>query len=329
MKAYITNKLLSFTVVLLCIFSTLAFFGYGYKQWQAILLFIIIFGYAHFFLGFYYQLKSFLQKSQPWQYFVTFSLLTFFSIGLAYVLIQYLGFVAALFIGFMYFLFHGMLNEQTLVLRQTNIKVPLLFMVALGIFVMSLLTYSVPDETFMFNQYLQFVNLDELSVRYLFEVYYVSLSNFTHVYFWGCVLSFVTLFFAWRRFGFPRLTLFLALTFISITGLVVAFGPPAYIYVYLFVVGYHFMTWLLFYLVEMKKRGDTVYKKFILHNVLILLPFLGAAYLFFQPNTPVFVYRIFDYNLFVVMTYIHISTSFLNDEWLQKLQAKLLDRFNR
>lgn len=327
MKTYVSNKLLSFVGVFLCIFITLALFGYGEKQWQAILLAIIIFGYGHFFLGFYYQLKSFLRKPHPWMYFTTFSLLTLFSVGLASVLFEYVGLTVALAVGLLYFLFHGLLNEQTLILRQTGIKVPLLFMTALGIFVISLLAYSMPDETFFFDRQLQFMELNDFWVTYLFETYFFGLANFTYLFWGGCGLSILILIYSWRRYGFKKLTIFLTTMMVVITALVVMFGSPSYIYVYLFVVGYHFMTWLLFYLVEMKKRGSAVYRGFVLQNLLILLPFIYLAHLFFQPNTPEFVYTIFDYNVFVIMTYVHISTSFLNDEWLQKIQSAIFARF--
>lgn len=325
MNTYITNKVVSFLGVVLCIALTFIFLGNSMEQWQAILLSIIIFGYSHFFLGFLYQIKSFFRKPNPWQYMITFSVLTIFSVALAFFIFKYLGFVPALLIGFLYFLFHGLLNEQTLILRQTGIKVPLIFIVSLGVFVMTLLTYSIPDQTFFFDRYLQFEKLNDFLVTYMFNNFYLNIVYFKPVFVVGCVLSGLVLLFAWLKYGFGKLASFLAVTFSVIAVLVFVFGPPAYIYMYLIVVGYHFMTWLLFYLVEKKKLGQEEYRKFIKQNVLMVLPLLVLAYLFFQPNPPSIVFVVFDYQLFAILTYVHISTSFMNDAWLQRIQTGFFD----
>lgn len=329
MTTYIANKIYSFLGVLVCIAATYAVFGNTVEQWQAILLSIIIFGYGHFLLGFFYQIKGFFRKPNPWQYVGTFVFLTVFSIGLTYTLFVYVGFVAALFIGFLYFLLHGLLNEQTLIERQTGHRVPLLHLSALAIFVIALLTYSVPDRTFFFDQYLQFADMNEFVVAFVFEQYYLSLAYFTQVFWIGFGLSMLTLLVAWIKYRYTQLTIFLLGALTAATVAVYMFGPPAYIYMYVFVVGYHFMTWLLFYLVEMKKRGRAVYRKFILHNVLAVAPFLIAGYYFFQPQTPVLAYLLINYQVFVAMTYVHISTSFLNDEWLVRLQDRFYGLFSR
>jgi len=104
--------------------------------------------------------------------------------------------------------------------------------------------------------------------------------------------------------------------------LIETYGSPAYIYAYVVVVCYHFMTWLLFYLVEMKKRGPVIFRAFLFHNVLILAPLIYVATLFTLPYPPDFAYVVFDYKYFVIMTYIHITTSFINNEWMQQLQTK-------
>ncbi len=327
MQTYVTNKLLSFLGVFTCIAVTYFFFGDTTKQWQAILISIVVFGYGHFLLGFYYQLRGFLRKPDAWKYFCTFGFLTLFSIVFSYVLFYYAGFVAALFLGFLYFLFHGLLNEQTLISRQTGHMVPLLYLAALAIFVIALLTYSIPDKTFFFDRYLQFADLNNFWVTYIFERYYLSLERFTQVFWIGFVLSLITLGVAWIKYRLTKLALFLLVVLTVITGVVFVFGQPAYIYMYLFVVGYHFMTWLLFYIVEMKKRGRVPFRNFLIHNTLVLLPFLVGAYYFFQPEPPAFTQVLFDYQLYITATYVHISTSFLNDEWMVQLQNRFFSFF--
>lgn len=326
MSTYVTNKLLSFSGVFACLGITFALFGNTVDQWQAILISIVIFGYGHFLLGFYYQLKGFTRKEKPGRYFVSFAVLVGLSLVASYLLFVYAGFAAALFIGFLYFLFHGLLNEQTLIERQTGEWIPLAYLTALAIFVISLLTYSVPDETFFFDRQLQFMDLNEFWVKYLFEKYYLSLAYFSQIFWIGFSISLAVLGYAWWKTRRTRLTIFLAATIVLSTALVAMFGPPAYIYMYVFVVGYHFMTWLLFYVVEMNRRGKTQLRLFLFHNLIILVPFVYAAFLFFQPRPPEAVYWVFDYFFFVTATYVHISTSFMNDQWFTTLQERVFTR---
>jgi hypothetical protein len=329
MTTYIANKLNSFLGVFICIAFTYALFGNTVAQWQAILITIVIFGYGHFLLGFYYQIKGFFRKENPWQYVGSFVFLTLLSISLSYALFYFAGFAAALFIGFLYFLLHGLLNEQTLIERQTGHVVPLLHLGALAIFVIALLTYSIPDKTFFFDQHLQFTDVSLMAVTFIFEQYYLGLAAFGQIFWIGFGLSLLTLLISWFKYGYTKLTFVLLGAIVGATAAVSVYGPPAYIYMYVFVVGYHFMTWVLFYLVEMKKRGSTVYRKFIFHNVLAVAPFVIAAYFFYQPNTPALAYALLNLQLFVVMTYIHISTSFLNDEWMVDLQDRFFRLFSR
>jgi len=326
MQTYTLNKILSLSAVFACIGLTFWWFGSTTEQWQAILLAIVGLGYGHFILGFLYQIKGFFCREYPWQSVATFVTLVILTVGFVYTILMVAGFVATLFIGFTYFLFHGLLNEQTLIERQTSEVVPLLFLGALAIFVMSLLTYSVPDQTFFFDRQLTFIPMNELLLRFAFESMYVSLEQFSYVFWVGMVSSLLLLFLAWFLYGYGKLTVFLMTTIVGVTGLVTLFGPPLYIYMYLLVVGYHFMTWLLFYLHEMKKRGKVQYRTFVVQNIAVLLPFIIGAYLFFTPQTPQLVYWLFDYQFFVLFTYIHISTSFMNDAWLQNMQSFVFTR---
>lgn len=329
MKVYITNKIISLLVVLLCIAAAYFWFGNTVEHWQVILITLIIFNYGHFFLGFYYQLKSFLRKPNPWQYYITFVFMSLVSIGLVLVMFKLLGFIPSMLIGLAYFLLHGLLNEQTLILRQTGIKVPLLFITALTVFIISIFAYSIPDKTFFFNRYLEFWQLNDFLVTMIFNDYYLNLIYFKQIFIVGSAVSAAILFFAWLKFGFGKLTTFLACVFVVLTGLIIVFGPPTYLYMYFLVVGYHSVTWLLFFLVEKKKQSENAYRNFVIQNVLFTIPLIGLAYLFFQPNPPSIVYWVFDYNLFVILTYVHISTSFMNDAWLQKIQALVFNRFSK
>ena len=162
----------------------------------------------------------------------------------------------------------------------------------------------------------------------IFEKYYLGLAYFSQIFWVGYGLSIATVGLAYYRFGFSKLTLFLITVISLVTGAVFFLGPPQYIYMYVFVVGYHFMTWLLFYIVEMRKRGQVQLRTFILQNILVIAPFLIGGYLFLASGQQTAAW-LFDYQLYITATYIHISTSFLNDEWLITLQEKFFGLFGR
>ena len=327
MYQYLSNKILSFLAIAVFLWWTLSYFGPNIIGWQVILLGIVIFGHGHFFLGFFYQLRGFLRHPKPKQQFITFIALTLFSVGLVFCLTEYFNLATALFVGFVYFLFHGLFNEQTLAERQTGERVPIGFFYALLIFILGLVFLSLPDKTFFFDRSLQFLPLSAEYATRIFETNYASVSTLTTV-FWGSVfLSSFVLIISWWRHRYHKLTVFMGLVILLGSLSVVLVGVPAYIYLYLFVVGYHFMTWFIYYVVEMRKRGTKAYWQFIFQNVVILVPLVYIANQFFLPYPPNYVYVIFDYSYFVLLTYIHISTSFMNDTWLQNLQAKVFTRW--
>lgn len=328
LRTYITNKIVSLGSMAALILGSFLLLGYTTTQWQVILLSLIIFGYGHFLVGFYYQLLSFKKKPQPKRQFFTFIFLAVFSIALTQVLFTYVGYALALFIGFMYFLLHGLFNEQTLIERQSGIRVPLIYIGSLVIFVMSLLTYTIPDPTFFFTRLLQFVPVDLFTMSQSFIAWGIPMDSFKIVFWFGMVLSFLILIYAWIKHRFHQLALFLAATYVLVLAATVFIGAMPYIYMYLIVVGYHFMTWFLFYFHEMSKRGRKALSGFIYLHVMVLLPFMVTAILFFTvPSVSDWALVLIDYKYFTIATYVHITVSFMNDKWCQTLIDKVFNYF--
>lgn len=328
MSSYVTNKLLSLAAVFLYIFVTYLIYGNTKSQWQSILICLLIFGYAHFFVAFYYQIKSFGRSPNPTIHYYSFLALTFVSVGISFLAFKIVGFAAALFIGFLYFLLHGSLNEKTLILRQTTLNVPHGHMAALAIFFISLLIYSVPDKTFFFNPDLTFTNVNNFMVTYLLNNFYIKTSYFPIIFWSGISLSSVTLLVSWWRNKFNKTTLFLAFSFLSMSLMTVIFGAPIYIYTHFIIVGYHFVTWLIFYFIEMWRRGRQVFNKFLIINTAVFLIFILIAYSHFSVDKNTLGAFFFDYRVFTIFTYIHISTSFMNDDWFKSFEQKLANYFS-
>jgi hypothetical protein len=326
-KAYKINKIISLSWVFVVIALSSLWFGYVETQWQFILLTLMTFGYAHFIVGFIYQCKSFFRKPNTKQHLITFGVLAIATVIFAEVLFSLAGYAFAMFVGFAYFLLHGLFNEQTLIKREGGIHVPLLYIWSLAIFIMSLLTYTVPDPTFLFDRALAFAPVDTFLMTVTFAGMGMSLAAFPYIFWSGMFLSFVVLWWAWSKTKNHQLTVFLGGSYLLIILATVFWGALPYIYMYFLVVGYHFMTWFLFYVRQMKGRAGNALQEFSALHIVILIPFLVGGWLFFTSNTPDWVFTIFDYKYFVVATYVHISVSFMNDEWFQKLQDRLFLSF--
>jgi hypothetical protein len=324
LKNYSLNKIISLGWVLVVTVVTGLWLGFVEPQWQLILLILITFGHAHFLIGFYYQVKSFWRRPDPWQQLFVWLVLALVTLIGTVLIFEHLGYVAAMFIGFMYFLLHGLFNEQTLIQREAGMFVPLIYIFSLAVFIMSLLTYTVPDPTFLFSRSLEFVPVDNFVFVQTFKALGLNLVIFPYLFWGGMVLSFCILFLAWWQSRRHHLTLFLFSSYCLILALTVIFGALPYIYMYFVVIGYHFMTWFIFFLREFARRSTKLLREFLIIHGLVLVPFLLGGWLFFAPDTPNWTYVIFDYKYFVIATYIHITTSFMNDGWFQRLQARCL-----
>lgn len=328
LQAYIANKSISLGSMALLILGSFLLLGYSTIQWQVILMFIIIFGYGHFLVSFYYQLMSFKKKSKPSRYFLTFIFLAILSIVFAQFLFSYVGYGLALFIGFMYFLIHGLFNEQTLIQRQSGIAVPLVYIGSLAVFVMSLLTYTIPDPTFFFTRTLQFMPIDTFVMTQSFREWGFSMLSFKLIFWSGVALSSTILFYAWLKHRLNAVSVFLASSYTFVIAATVFIGALPYVYMYLIVVGYHFMTWFLFYWNEMKMRSQKIFNTFVTLHVMVLMPFLLAGVLFFvSPIVPTWALTLLDYKYFVMATYAHITVSFMNDKWCQELMDRVFNYF--
>ena len=323
LRAYKINKLVSLGWVFVVIGFSAWWLGYVETQWQFILLTIMIFGYTHFIIGFIYQIKSFYRKPKPYQHLLTFLVIGLLTIIFAELLFSLAGYAFALFVGFAYFLLHGLFNEQTLIKREGGIHVPLIYIWSLAIFIMTLLTYTVPDPTFLFDRSLVFAPVDTFMLSVIFTSLGMSLTIFPYLFWGGMALSFVVLWLAWQQSKSHQLTVFLGSSYVLIILATMLWGALPYIYMYFVVVGYHFMTWFLFFFRQMKGRPGSALKDFMVLHAVLLVPFLLGAWLFFADSTPSWVFTMYDYKYFVVATFVHISTSFMNDGWFQNLESRV------
>ena len=323
LQNYTTNKIVSIASILIVVLGSLWALGYNETQWQLVVAILIAFGYTHFLVGFYYQCKSFTRKPNSWQYFLTVTVLILLTLALTQVLFVYAGYAIALFVGLTYFLLHGLFNEQTLLEREGGVHIPLIYFTSLVVFVFSLLAYSIPDTTFLFDRALNFSVVNDFLLAISFNSLGVKLSAFSFVFWGGVIVSYVLLLIAWSKTRHNKLALYLGLSYAIVSIASFVWGTIPYVYMYVGIVGYHFMTWFFFFLREMSNRPKPALRNYNLLHLLVIAPFLVGGWLFFTEETSKLSLTLFDYKYFVVATYIHISTSFMNDQWFQNLQDRV------
>lgn len=324
LQHYFSNKIISLSVMVAVLILTWLVYGFSEAQWQLILVLLISFGYTHFLVGWFYQGRSLLKQSNVRLQIVTFVLLAIGSIVLTEVFFELLGYATTLFLGFLYFLLHGLFNEQTLIKREGGVLVPLLPIFSLAVFIFALLAYSVPDQTFLFNRQLAFAPVNDFELVYIFSRLGLTVGVFPYIFWGGIVLSFVTLLISWCLYRNTKLSIGFGLGFLLATVCVRIWDAPPYIFLYFLVVGYHFMTWFLFFVRTMSGRSRNALVEFLTLHLIVALPFLIWGWFFFTTNSPVS-HVLFDYKYFVIATYVHISTSFMNDDWFKALQMRVFN----
>lgn len=329
LKTYILNKVLSIGLPVCTILGSWYFLGYSELQWQFVILVLMASGYTHFLIGFVYQWKAFFRKPDTLRHIATFFVLTVFAVVIVEMIVVASGYAVGLFVGFIYFLLHGLFNEQTLLKREGGVDMSLLSISSVMMFLFSLLTYSVPDPTALFDRTLTFIPVDAFVMNLIFADLIFGLSFFTYVFWGGVITSFLLLLFTWWKEKNTPLTIFLLVVYALILLGVVVWGAPPYIYVYFTVVGYHLVTWFIFYFGEFKKRASNQLRNFLLLHVIVASPFVLALFLFFAGEKSAFVLTMIDYKYYVYATFIHITTSFMNDEWFKISQTKFFSLFER
>ncbi len=322
MPAYTLNKVLSLGTIFAIIGISYLALGYGPAQWQFILLAIVTFGYAHFLVGFYYQWKSFARRSDKVVQQVAFVVLSLFAVALTLAMQHVFSPAFALYVSLVYFMVHGFLNEQTLLYRQSGVYVPLLFFLGFALFVMSIFNASVLHESAFFSTFLTydvsaFANFPAL----LNQIIGVELILVTMIS--GIVLGMLVLCLAMYRFAHYSLGYAFLSACVFGSWLLYMFGPFPYIYVYFVIVGYHFMTWFVFYFTTMRARGKDPLKQFMYAHVIVLVPLGLLVTTFYTNSFHEISSQLLRFDVYVIITMVHITTSFMNDEWLQKIIARV------
>lgn len=318
MNPAVTIRLFSAAVPATLIAINSLFFPGNTTYWIFLLVVTMMFGYLHFFIGTVYQIKGILKNKNKNRLALYFVLLSLGALLSAVYLIQNnLGIILGI-CTIAYFVLHVFLNEYTFLNREVSFKVSYSFLI-------SFLALFAP---------LFFVSLQHPAFFYDFKLTYPVLSseNMMTILNTSYSVSFLQALSIASVFGFTLLAPYLAFKQINVTtaaatfclGLVATFvivvGVPVnFVYMLHFVLVYHFvLLFLIFYLYFKHKNPPALRDYLNLHVVavvFILVVYLVPLFIDGQNIALSIKDSIFNFGVFLTVSLMHISVSFLNEPW--------------
>ncbi|MAJ97284.1 MAG: hypothetical protein CMI56_01545 [Parcubacteria group bacterium] len=316
MNLYTRLSLISSALALLIGTFVVLFSTTTFSSWQNLLIATFILAQTHFVIGFIYQSRSVFRQGKPIRMKMAFIILSLFAVlTTLYILFTDQITLLGLFV-VPYFMVHILLNEHTLATQQTGIEYPWTLFVGIFGWFTALLLLAVPGNSFFYQLDLSYFRMPpDVFLPYLTD--YAPLWVFNEFALGMLVLTIGILIYGVFRLriwysGIPLLLVVFAGTSISLF-----FEPIAYVYLFTFILSYHFILWMLHFGIMFHTRPKKELYTYILLHLVVAVPLLVAA--IFREGMLGWIYAIFLHSwTLAIMTYIHITLAFLNEKWFQR-----------
>ncbi len=311
MSSYTINKIVSLFIPALTIVIVVATVPLP-QSWTILLVLVSMLGYTHYLIGGYYQHQAW-RRRVNYRYFLGyFLLMSGMSIGCVVLANSFglLWLVALLTIP--YFVWHGYENEHTLFTRATGLRHSSWLLAGMSFVVVGATTDAFRHSSANFTYSLIYTN--GLLPKFTGELAYLD----PYIYAFGLGLMIIGSVMIWavtiRHRSWPNLfwSLMAAvlLLWFHIT------NPLPYVWLFVFLLSYHFITWALHYGVVFWPQPKRFMGYVLAHGgVIVGVVIVSMGISHYVDGFPL---GLLNGEFFLAMTLIHISTSFLNDAWLQK-----------
>ncbi len=311
LNQYSKHKIYIVSVLLVSIGTLWVYTGFHTDTfWPLLISGAYIVGYTHYFVGGFYQLQG-IRKNKSrrlWYWFI--------GIAIASSVFSYLCVVYSLmgvfaFAVIAYFMVHGYLNENTIYTRQSGRAPVPLYTLALTTVLFGMLMYGVGHQSWYFSSSLEFYARSSFALRMLVEQsLVVQLAK--NIGFLSLIVAVLASGIAVYKQKTP-FALVLASAVMIASVLTYLAQPVYYVLVLVLVNGYHFVMWFFFYLENFIARNRL--QEYLFAHGIVLAPFL---LLFLHNDISTQVQSIFlNSNTFLAVTFVHISTSFLNETFVK------------
>ncbi len=312
MTTYVWNKIISLLLPMLVI-GVISLLVAVPQSWTVLLVGISLLGYTHYVLGACYQHKAWLRRSNYWQFFGwSFLFATLSIVVVAFAVAQQLLWLVAL-LTIPYFVWHGYENELTLFLRTTVQMLSPVLIAGISLVAVGATLDAFRHTSAGFTATLSYYTATLVPPT---KAMVIALAPYL---FWAGLIGMVS--------GIALLSWYLyrTRTKAALWWCGVAFGllawfwyanPLPYVWFFVLLLGYHFVTWGVHYGVVFWSDNKRFYR-YLFGHVLVVGGVLVVSVLLIQV-TDRFPLGLLNNELFLAATLIHISTSFLNDSWLQQ-----------
>ncbi len=311
MYAYTINKIVSLLIPALTIVIVAVSVPMP-QSWTILLVLVSMLGYTHYLIGAYYQQQAWRRRANYSHYLGYFLLLSVISIGCVVLANSFglLWLIALLTIP--YFVWHGYENEHTLFTRVTGLRHSSWLLAGMSFVVVGATTDAFRHSSANFTYSLIYTN--GLLPKFTGELAYLD----PYIYAFGFGLMILGCVMIWTVTMQHRS---LANLFWSLMAAVLLLwfnvtNPLPYVWLFVFLLSYHFITWALHYGVVFWPQPKRFIMYLLAHGgviVGIVMVSMGVSHYYGD-----FPLGLLNGEFFLAATLIHISTSFLNDVWLQK-----------
>lgn len=321
MNTYIQHKILSIGIVLaLSLIGLLWFPNDQVQRWYFLLLATTIFGYSHYLIGGFYQLKSFRRKTSPVRHYSVFGTILLLSLAICALFYVTGNIVLFAFVTIGYFMLHGFFNEITLYERQSGGVASRLTILAVVLGFSGLILNAVGHASWFFTPELRFVTFSpEVLAHYIDTHPLPIIARFLGI---GSIVAAIAVEFVALRRAASHQRAHLAFLVLLGSGLFVTIfmHPLHYVFLLSGYLLYHFLVWFLFFYKQFRERDRQQFVTYLGIHALVVLPFI---FLMTDTAAATFVdtYLLNSYT-FLTLTMVHISTSFMSELWFQRVFLK-------
>lgn len=288
--------------------------------WIFMLLVAMVLGYMHFIVGTTYQVKGLLRKTNWRQYcswFVIIAIVTFVFCQIA--IYQGYAVVLGLFT-IIYFLVHTLLNEQTFFFQPLQIKISSGYLFSFLALLVPPFFSSLLHPSFFYDFKLQYAQMSPTR-------YYEILEAAVPLFLLNELMLIVSALFTiivpilfYRQYSLSIATP-IFLIGVLVTGFL-WFGPLInFVFILHLILVFHFILLSLIFIRPMRRRSKKAFNWYVILHLLVIVPlcFVALGY-FVHPEMFRSIFQIlFNFGMFLSISIVHISVSFLNEKWFQRL----------
>lgn len=308
-------------LVLLLFFSLATFLIEDkYARWSFVLVVTTAISFTHFFVGWFYQLKSFQRaedKKQKYSWFLILSAATIVSAVLFFINGQILTFFLLVVA---YFMIHGYFNEFTLYKNTTGRTGDKWLIASTTAVLTGLIFVSLDHPSSLINaQFEYYIRNDFFAQIYIKDLLLPAIGFKLAI---GCFIFAALVQVAALLVEMKRKWYWLMLCAVLLIGYLSFYVFDLnYIFVIASILLYHFLIWFLQYFKRFKAMGTKPLSQYMLIHALVLTPFvfilLGGAVKEWIFGT------ILNAHFTLTLTATHVTTSFMSENWFRKLIQKI------